>query len=484
MTTLRSIQDRLRADSERYGDAKVPLWIANILHDLLHLDPAPPTTQEPIGWVIDTPHWKTQLDCRIANKPDQVHRVPVYLHPAAPAQDDVLKDRAARLDAECAERAVQHGKDVTAIKEAQARAEKAEQEIGMAFEEVRARGESVAHSLHVAIDHLADKLATRAEKAETAQRKAEAACTAAIGVCANAIEEDLTRFRAADVDAAVVHTLAQYDNEVANAKEAQHKAVSDLDVMRIARDGAEARARLVQQSHERWVDRATKAESSLARSQQSVADYERLVETQNRGLACADKLRADAEQDRDSMRAVCEAARKWANAPANPLHPSIAPGLIAAVRVFEAALPACPGPSHPDPRDPVVEQPPAQRTCDTFCGIYDCDECDGKLSAAGCDNLCDLRDKPPPQRTCETCWRVVCVRRNLHTGACGDWVDKPLTLADIMPLPAATRSVQGWAYPAELERGRDVEVHASRPDSSWVEVTVSWQRPVGEGECE
>jgi hypothetical protein len=48
--------------------------------------------------------------------------------------------------------------------------------------------------------------------------------------------------------------------------------------------------------------------------------------------------------------------------------------------------------------------------------------------------------------------------------------------------PAATRSVRGWAFPAELEHGRDVEVLACRPDSSWVEVTVTWQRPAAKGD--
>ncbi|MFA4971375.1 MAG: hypothetical protein WC683_02095, partial [bacterium] len=107
-----------------------------------------------------------------------------------------------------------------------------------------------------------------------------------------------------------------------------------------------------------------------------------------------------------------------------------------------AAMEASLAPPHPDPRDQEVEQPPKPSPC---AGCYwdksridpaPCSDCHGEHYTTTVPRDVPHMVQPPPQRTCETCWRVVCVRRNLHTGACGDWVDKPLTLADIMPLPA------------------------------------------------
>lgn len=89
----------------------------------------------------------------------------------------------------------------------------------------------------------------------------------------------------------------------------------------------------------------------------------------------------------------------------------------------------------------MLEQPaPAAEKCG-------CGGSDEKGHWPECDMNPKREDIKQPAKTCETCWRAACVRRNLHVGECREWVDKPLTLADIKQIDSSpARPAKTYPY--------------------------------------
>ncbi len=290
-------------------------------------------------------------------------------------------------------------------------------------------------------------------------------------------------------------------------------------------------------------DAALLVAARVKKSEQERDTWKRTSDTLKTGLRAQIDTTTAALRECEQMRAVVELSAKVA--PTDTGH-----GLVnydrnnsqdenrlvsqwfdAVAAYRNAALPACPGPSHPDPRDPEVEQPPAyspQVTCGEIYGsddsqcqraplhdgphddkpppqrtcrdCADCHKCEGFKQGARVesDSVCSyFKPTPPPceSRSVRTCETVQCKRcKNFvhfdrdrcnagHDVRTGQIVCCDFSLSE--RAKPETQSVRGWANLTDMG-------HASRPfvvskdycddAPGEVPVTVTWQRPVAEKE--